>query len=677
MQERNTVLIVDDEELLKRALRDVLQKEYKVLCASNGREALEILKTKAGEIGVIVLDIVMPVLDGPGFLEEFHNHQEYTGIPILVATATENEALEHKCLELGVWDFVMKPYNPDLLQYRVRNAMERSKMIMAELDPVTGCYTKIKFYQSAGALLANAQKNQYVFVRFDIDRFKMINNFYGFKEGDRVLKSIVGELRKISKTFDEFVYGRMENDVFACCMPYKEENIDLLVNAIQIKLKQVNKEYNIKVSYGVYVVDNPDMDVSEMYDRASLAAQNCKGKYNTNVAYYNTSMIENMRHEQSVINEVNRALEEEQFEVYLQPKVNLMTGRPYGAEALVRWNHPQKGMISPAEFIPIYERNGLIGRLDQYMWRHVCILLRKWLNEGRNPDPISVNVSRVNIYNPHLVEIFKRLIAEYQIPAHLLNLELTESAFMEDQDLVMKTMSRLHQNGFQIMMDDFGSGYSSLNILKDMEVDYLKIDMKFLQEEEFNGKGEKVLTSVIRMAKWLHMPSIVEGVETAEQVDFLKCIGCEYAQGFYYARPMPVAEYEQYLERELNKEAQTELGEDEAMLGELWNTRSNVSRFLEMLDIPIAVYEFRKDKTELLRTNQAYEKDVNSGEVDEEEMLLLQELFEEAIEKEACITKEYHKDFDRWYRLQIKEISRNLDKSVMLVTFTDISGYKN
>lgn len=677
MQERNTVLIVDDEEIIKLTLKDVLKKEYTVLCASNGQEALDILNKKASEIGVIVLDIVMPVMDGLSFLEEFHNHQEYTGIPIIVATATEDEELEHKCLELGVWDFVMKPYNPDLLQYRVRNAMERSKMIMAELDSVTGCYTKIKFYQTVRELLTEYKDEQFAFVRFDIDRFKMINNFYGFKEGDKVLRNIALELRKVASTFDKFIYGRLENDVFACCMPYKEENVDLLVNALKIKLKKVNKDYNIKVSFGVYIIDDYKMDVSEMYDRASLAAKSCKGKYMENVAYYNTSMIENMRHEQSVINEVNRALEEEQFKVYLQPKINLMTGRPYGAEALVRWKHPEKGMISPAEFIPIYERNGIIGRLDQYMWRHVCILLRKWLDEGRNPDPISVNVSRVNIYNPHLVEIFKKLIAQYQIPAHLLNLELTESAFMEDQDLVMKTMSKLHQNGFQIMMDDFGSGYSSLNVLKDMEVDYLKIDMKFLREEEFNGKGEKVLTSVIRMAKWLHMPSIVEGVETAEQVDFLKCIGCEYAQGFYFAQPMPVEDYEHYIEHELNKEAQTELGQSMSMMSDLWNTRSNASQLLELLDVPIAIYEFCRDKLELLRTNQAYERIINSEEIDEEEAEMLKEMFEDSVNEERVIKKEYCKEYGRWYLLQVKEMSKSNDTHVMLVTFIDISEYKN
>ncbi|MBO5031492.1 MAG: EAL domain-containing protein [Lachnospiraceae bacterium] len=541
-------------------------------------------------------------------------------------------------------------------------------------------------YQSVRKLLSEVEGETFAFLRFDIDRFKMINNFYGIKEGDKVLKSIAAELRKVSSVFENFVYGRLENDVFAVCMPYKEENIELLMNAVQINMKKVNKDYNIKVSCGVYVIDDYSMDVSEMYDRAFLAAKNCKGKFVRNISYYEDSMIENMRQEQFIINEVNRALDEEQFEVYLQPKINLVTDRSYGAEALVRWKHPIKGMMSPGEFVPIYERNGIIGRLDEYMWRHVCRLLRKWLDEGKTPNPISVNVSRVNIYNPHLVEIFKKLITEFQIPAGLLNLELTESAFMEDQDLVMNTMSRLHQLGFKIMMDDFGSGYSSLNVLKDMEVDYLKVDMKFLQQsQEFNGKGEKVLASVIRMAKWLHLPSIVEGVETVEQVDFLKCIGCEYAQGYYYAKPMPVEEYERFVAGEEEMEFKSGTNENSSIVDELWNTRSNVSLFFDMLDIPIAIYEYRKDKLELLRSNKRYDNDiVFDKDISEEEhnrrikaeQELLSMRFAKLVKGDFCEPTEYELMDDIWYRLTIKIIGKRADTMIMMVTFYEISEYK-
>lgn len=686
MYSRSTILIVDDEAIVKQRLKDVMSNEFDILDASDGKEALDILAANSGRVSVVLLDLIMPGMDGFQFMNEFRKHREYDNIPVIVATANDDWHSEQRCLEAGVWDFVMKPYNPVLLQFRIRNAIDKSRMIMSELDPVTGLYSKLKFYQSVRRMLTDATGETFAFVRFDIDRFKMINSFYGIREGDNVLRSIADELRRISKAIDNFMYGRLENDIFAVCMPYKEENIELLANALQLNLKKLNKDYNIKVSCGVYVINDYNMDVSEMYDRAFLAAKCCKGKFVQNIAYYDESMIENMRQEQFIINEVNRAIEEEQFEVYLQPKINLVTDRSYGAEALVRWRHPEKGMMSPGEFIPIYERNGIIGKLDLYMWRHVCMILRRWLDEGKNPNPISVNVSRVNIYNPRLVEILKNLITEFQIPPNLLNLELTESAFMEDQELVMKTMSRLHQIGFKIMMDDFGSGYSSLNVLKDMEVDYLKVDMKFLQQDqEFNGKGEKVLTSVVRMAKWLHLPSIVEGVETLEQVDFLKCIGCEYAQGYYYAKPMPVAEYEAFLEKESEMEAIAHSDENVSIVGELWNTRSNVSRFFDMLEVPIAIYEYRKEKIELLRANLKYENDIvfekgisemeHNRRVDAERVLL-GDAFAKLVKGDFCEPMEYELTEDVWYRVTVKMVGKRADTMIMMATFYEISEYK-
>lgn len=671
---KNTILIVDDEVIVKKSLEEVLKDEYSILQAENGEVALNMLAIHAEKIVAIVLDMVMPVMDGLTFLEHFRNYQEYNNIPVIVATSNDDEGVEQKCLEYGVWDFVMKPYNPFLLQFRIKNVIDKSRMLMSERDPVTGLYTKLKFYQKVRHMLAEVVGEKFAFVRIDIDRFKMINNFYGIQEGDKVLMSIAKELIKISAVFDYFVYARLENDVFACCLPYKEENIEILANDLQLNLKKVNKDYNIKVSCGVYVINDYNMDVSEMYDRAYLAAKNCKGKFVQNIAYYDESMIEDMRQEQFVINAVNKAIEEEQFVVYLQPKINLITGKPYGAEALVRWMHPTRGMIAPAEFIPVYERNGIIGRLDQYMWRKVCALLRKWIDEGKEPDPISVNVSRVNIYNPHLVEILNKIIIEYRIPPQLLNLEITESAFMEDQSLVMRTVKRLHDLGFKIMMDDFGSGYSSLNVLKDMDVDYLKIDMKFLQEEKaFNGKGEKVLTSVVRMAKWLQLPSIVEGVETEEQVDFLKCIGCEYAQGFYYAKPMSVVDYEMYIAREQKKEEKVSRNENSDMINELWNTRSSVSVLFEALDVPISVYEYRNDKIELLRSNELYEKYINiaNEELMEQEAAELRKIFKSTVIGNLGYELEISRNLKR-YHILAKILGQRENTWIIMVTYLEI-----
>ncbi|MEG0216548.1 MAG: EAL domain-containing protein, partial [Hungatella sp.] len=249
--------------------------------------------------------------------------------------------------------------------------------------------------------------------------------------------------------------------------------------------------------------------------------------------------------EQEITNDMKYALENGQFEIYLQPQYNIHTKLPCGAEALVRWMHPKKGMLSPGIFIPIFERNGFITKLDYYVWEQACRCLHEWILQGIKPYPISVNVSRVDLYNPKLVETFLELVDRYEIEPRLLNLELTESAYTDNPIAMKKMMERLQEHGFLIMMDDFGSGYSSLSLLKDILVDVLKIDMQFLSKTEIPGRGENIIASVIRMAKWLNIPVIAEGAESGDQVDFLRSVGCDFVQGYYFARPMPVSDYEQ------------------------------------------------------------------------------------------------------------------------------------
>ena len=236
--------------------------------------------------------------------------------------------------------------------------------------------------------------------------------------------------------------------------------------------------------------------------------------------------------------------QEQQFIVYFQPKYQLKKMAPYGAEALVRWKKPSGEIVLPNEFIPIFERNGFITKLDYYVWEKVCQFIDSELSQGRNPAPISVNVSRVNLYNPDFMDSLIDLIHRYHIPPHYLNLELTESVFSEDAELIQRAVNYLHDAGFTILMDDFGSGYSSLNILKDVDLDVLKIDMKFFSKGNTAEKGAKIIDAVIRMAESLDMMVIAEGVEEKHQVDFLNDLGCDYIQGYYFGRPMSQDQYE-------------------------------------------------------------------------------------------------------------------------------------
>ena len=261
-------------------------------------------------------------------------------------------------------------------------------------------------------------------------------------------------------------------------------------------------------------------------------------------AFYTEQMGKEMQREQQIINEMDTALEEKQFVVYFQPKYELDGYTPRGAEALVRWKKPDGTMVSPGEFIPVFEKNGFIIKLDYYVWDQVCQLIATALRAGRKPDPISVNVSRVNLYNPNFLESLVNLVEKYRIPPEYLHLELTESVFSDTENVILNAVNYLHKAGFTILMDDFGSGYSSLNVLKDIDLDVLKIDMKFLSKGKDDGRGEKILAAVIQMAKALDMPVIAEGVEEKKQVQMLKRLGCNYIQGYYFAKPMPQEDYE-------------------------------------------------------------------------------------------------------------------------------------
>lgn len=282
----------------------------------------------------------------------------------------------------------------------------------------------------------------------------------------------------------------------------------------------------------------------EMEISSFIGSKKCKNKFASYLGFYD--MDEGIREveEAAIASSMQAAMDEEQFVVYFQPKFDIANDRDIGAEALVRWKHPDTGLMPPKHFIPIFEKNGFISRLDYYVWEHVCRLIHKWLGDGICLDPITVNISRISLYNPRLADILSGLIEQYDVPIGLLNLEITESAYVSDPELIQEAIRKLHQAGFILLMDDFGSGYSSLNMLKDIDVDVLKIDMQFLSGGESPGKGKIILESVIQMANNLGMPVIMEGVETQEQTRFLYKIGCNYVQGYYYARPMPQEEYE-------------------------------------------------------------------------------------------------------------------------------------
>ena len=408
----------------------------------------------------------------------------------------------------------------------------------------------------------------------------------------------------MQQKFQHAAYGRIEADEFAFCCDYRNRSdLEDMVKQFTLDLKQYPLAFKIVLTFGVYLVSDRTIVPRQMLDNANIAAKRIKGNYSNNLSFYDDEIGKRLIAEQQIINEMNHALETEQFCIYVQPKYDPRTNLPAGAEALVRWIHPDKGMISPGVFIPVFEQNGFIAELDYYVWEKACSLLEDLAQSGLPSLPVSVNVSRVHLYNPYLPEILCETADRHHVPHELLNLEITESIYTEHPAVIQESISNLHKNGFIVMMDDFGSGYSSLNVLKDVEFDVLKIDMSFFRASSIQGRKEKIIASVIRMAKWLELPTIAEGVETREQVEFLKDLGCEYIQGYYFARPMPVSEYRALLSSLGSSETKKE---KKVSAGQLWKNTDQIELMFAMVPQAMVLFEFSDYEIELIRVNQKY-----------------------------------------------------------------------
>ncbi|MCI2106042.1 MAG: EAL domain-containing protein [Intestinimonas sp.] len=689
------VLVVEDQMVNRQVLAKMLFQEYDVLQAENGKAAQKILKKKGKNITAILLDLVMPIMNGYEFLKWLKD-TEYSCLPVIVLTGEHDTECEQKALDCGAWDFVSKPYRPSVLLSRLRNAIARSQMYlldklkyMTEYDTLTGLYNRSWFFEETRRMLDKHSDEKFVFVRFDINHFRLLRSFGGETESNQMLQYLAGVLREVLDHKRHCTYGRVEADIFCFCEPYDEAGLQEQIGAFHQKLQQYDANLFLEPSFGFFVVDDPKLPVEAMLGRATMAAGECKRRYLDCVARYDRNMDERMCWEQFILEEMQPALDAGQFVVYFQPKFDLKSNLPCGAEALVRWEHPQRGLITPGRFIPIFERNGLIGKLDYYMWDTVCRLLRKWLDEGCAPAPVSVNISRADMYNPKLAEQLNDLVKKYDVPPALLNLELTESAYMDDPDMMEKTVQNLQKSGFLVMMDDFGSGYSSLNMLKDIAVDMLKVDMKFLSgNKSQNDRSERILASVIHMAGWLNLPVIMEGVETRQQAEFLRNVGCEYAQGYYFAQAMPTADYEELIHKKTCRPIPRPAPSDSVCLvaDMIWAENPQVELLLRSIRHPVVVYEFQNDIINPLYFNETYTRWFNRrgrgnrplfSQLDAKDQKKLLTAFRRAAGQTGaaecnCLWRDDNGD-QRWLWLELNYIGDNSGSAILVGIYTDFT----
>lgn len=408
-------------------------------------------------------------------------------------------------------------------------------------DMRTGLFNRTAFEDEVRKILFRA-KEPYYMVCTNIQDFKLVNELYGSEAGDRLLVAEADMIRNLA--IENSVSTRMYADKFCILMPGKCFDEQMLLERMSEVLKNsLPNSFKLHYYIGVYEITDVSRPVWTMYDKANMAIDAIQGNYEKFVNYYSDELMEYIMKEKEVLGEFDRALEEKQFCMFLQPQT-ACGGTIVGAEALVRWIHPEKGMVSPGIFIPILEKAGLIHKLDLYMWENAAKKLEEWKKQGKENFSISVNISTKDFIYLDVCEIFRLLAEKYNFDVHNLKLEITESVFMENVREIMKTLSGLHMLGYHIEIDDFGSGYSSLGMLKDIKADILKIDMTFLQETRNVDRSTTILKNIISMSKELGMQVITEGVETKEQVDLLMDMGCDMFQGYYFAKPMSLENFE-------------------------------------------------------------------------------------------------------------------------------------
>lgn len=605
-----TVLIVDENPAENTLLDNILNKSYEVIISKENDTALKFLQQNKSMVAVVIFSYTLFYGMLPALRTVLWDIQASRGTGVLVLTDADNPIMEEQALKLGATDILSRPLDPRLIRQRVRNTSLQSNLkSLEEYDSLTGLLNKDTFYKNVHEILTAYPEKAYTILCFDIERFKVINDLFGAEAGDRLLQYIGDELNAWS-TEKNGCAGRIVADVFAILLPDVQGSADSIAQRLTDGLEQYPLDMEISVAAGLYHIDDASLPVSRMCDRAILALNSVKGNYLKRAAVYDNHLRSSLIEEQEIVNEMAYALANRQFQVYMQPKCDMRTNKIIGCEALVRWIHPEKGVISPAAFIPVFERNGFILKLDAYVWEEVCRLIKNWIDNGHKPIPTSVNVSRVNLYHQGLGDLLDNLVKKYDLPPYLLELEITESAYTKNLDQLLSLVNRLRDRGFTILMDDFGSGYSSLNILKDINVDVLKIDMRFLSDmEHLKGRAGNILESVVRMAKWLDLGVIAEGVETKEQVNFLLDIGCHYAQGYYYYKPMPIGEFEALLLRDaakldfsgMEREKNNMISYDELMHSD-GMTRSLLNNLIG----GVAFYEYFQGNLEVLRVSEGY-----------------------------------------------------------------------
>lgn len=468
-------------------------------------------------------------------------------IPVKAASQSMDSMVHHSILIVVavVAMFIL------LILYTYVSSVRSQKKIkkLAFYDPVTGGISKLMFDMEAEKAIRSAPPGTYRFLALNIQKFKLINDNFGQEAGDQVLRHVYDTISSLLDE-DELITRASADDFYilkkAGTKEEQKEAFRLYSERINDYNLDLGRKYFITVSLGIVLVDDPQISLVQLRDRANIARKNAKHSYGELFSYVFYSDMERLQllKEKEIENRMEDALRNDEFIVYLQPKIELEHNQVKGAEALVRWKSKDGALMMPDEFIPYFEKNGFIVKLDLYVFEKTCSLIRDWIDSGVEPVPVSVNMSRAHLLEPGFLGQYKEISQRYGVPRKLLEIELTESLVFENLDILMEVISKIHEAGFLCALDDFGSGYSSLSMLTDIHVDSLKMDKAFWRSGREDKRSYDVIAMVVELGRRLSMTTVSEGVETIPQLEFLRKIQCDLAQGYVFSKPVPVPEFE-------------------------------------------------------------------------------------------------------------------------------------
>lgn len=546
MENKPKILIVDDVDLNREMLETILEDKYDIYHASNGQQAIDMIKSKNRNYRLMLLDLEMPVLDGYQVLEFMRDNDFLGEIPVIIITSDVSKDTMLRAYSLGAVDVFQKPFITQVVLHRIDNTLSLYKQ--SYRDQLTGSYNRRAFIDTAHELIVNASDvREYSIIYLDIKNFKAINELFGTDGGDIVLKRFYEQL--ILRRIRPILASRLEADHFACIIRNDSTDLQEIASYMEETLIVKDKKIRMFASFGVYHVDDRNLAITRMIDRAKLALAHIRDESIKPYAIYDNNMQNDYVDQAEVLSEFEEGIEKKEFVVYFQPVMEAATGKMVSAEALVRWIHPTKGFVSPATFIPALEKNGYISRLDRYVLETVRDSLNYRVKNKLPVVPVSVNLSWMDFYDDATMCMIIDLFQRHEISKDMLRLEVTETSYAVLEQNRKNLLENLRRFGAVVLLDDFGSGYSSFGMLEEYDFDILKIDMSFIRKIGKKAKSKLIIQSIIEMCHRMGLKTVAEGAETQEQVDFLRECGCDYIQGYYYSKPLSGEDFAAFVEK--------------------------------------------------------------------------------------------------------------------------------